>query len=141
MRKKIVFIIAATIFSNLVFSQKEKLTRVVAGFPVNYEEDSVGTYVLPDVLTLKNGQKVNDAKTWMQKRRPEIVKMYEQFQFGKMPPRPAEMHFDVFDKGTEVLNGKAIRKQVRVYFAKDTNYKMDLLIYLPNPIETSAAGR
>ena len=73
MRKKIVFIIAATIFSNLVFSQKEKLTRVVAGFPVNYEEDSVESYVLPGVLTLNNGQKVNDAKTWMQIRRPEIV--------------------------------------------------------------------
>jgi hypothetical protein len=131
MGKKIVLIIAATIFSNLVFSQKEKLTRIVAGFPVNYEQDSVGTYILPDLFTLNNGQKVNDAKTWMEKRRPEIVKMFEEYQFGKMPPRPADMHFDVFDKGTEVLAGKAIRKQVRVYFTKDTNYKMDLLIYLP----------
>ncbi len=133
------------IFSQLAFSQKEKLNRVVAGFPVNYEEDSVGTYVLPDLFTMKNGEKVKDAKTWMRKRRPEIVQLFEENQFGKMPPRPPEMHFDVFDKGTLVLNGKAIRKQVRVYFAKDTedqalttddksrgkSYKMDLLIYLP----------
>ncbi|HWI91370.1 MAG TPA: prolyl oligopeptidase family serine peptidase [Flavisolibacter sp.] len=131
MGKKIVFIIVATIFSNLAFAQKEKLTRVVAGFPVNYEEDSVGSYVLPDLFKLNNGQKVNGAKTWMAKRRPEIVKMFEEYQFGKMPSRPADMRFDVFDKGTEVLNGKAIRKQVRVYFTKDTAYKMDMLIYLP----------
>lgn len=117
--------------SGVAFSQKEKLTKLVAGFPVNYNEDSVGTYTLPDLFTMQNGQKVKDVKTWTEKRRPEIVKLFEEYQFGKMPPRPVDMHFDVFDKGTEVLNGKAIRKQVRIYFTSDTNYKMDLLIYLP----------
>ena len=48
-----------------------------------------------------------------------------------MLSRSADMHFDVFDKGTEVIKGKAIRKQVLIYFSKDTNYKMDLLICLP----------
>ena len=131
MIKKIAFIAATIILSNTAFPQKEKLARVVAGFPVNYEEDSVGAYVLPDLFTMQNGQRVKDAKAWMEKRRPEIVKLFEENQFGKMPPRPADMHFDVFDKGTEVLNGKAIRKQVRIYFTKDTGYKTDLLIYLP----------
>jgi len=143
--KKGAILVFTLIFSQLAFCQKEKLNRVVAGFPVNYEEDSVGTYVLPDMFTMKNGEKVKDAKTWMGKRRPEIVQLFEENQFGKMPPRPPGMHFDVFDKGTLVLNGKAIRKQVTVYFAKDTedralttddksrgkSYKMDLLIYLP----------
>ena len=130
--KEVAILIITFILSHIAFSQKEKLTRVVAGFPVNYEEDSVGTYVLPDLFTMKNGDTVKDAKTWMEKRRPEIVKLFEENQFGKMPSRPSEMHFDVFDKGTSVLNGKAIRKQVRVYFTKDTSYKMDLLIYLPS---------
>jgi hypothetical protein len=129
--KRTSLFIAALILSTIAFSQKEKLAKVVAGFPVNYEDDSVGSYLLPDLFTMKNGEKVKDAKTWMEKRRPEIVKLFEENQFGKMPPRPSEMHFDIFDKGTLVLNGKAIRKQVRVYFAKDTSYKMDLLIYLP----------
>ncbi|GAA4737242.1 alpha/beta hydrolase family protein [Flavisolibacter ginsenosidimutans] len=119
------------------FAQKEKLAKVVAGFPVNYEEDSVGTYVLPDPLTLNNGQRVTNAKTWMEKRRPEIVKLFEEEQFGKAPQRPSDMHFDVFDKGTETFNGKAIRKQVRVYFTKDTTHKMDLLIYLPKQTKPS----
>jgi (4-O-methyl)-D-glucuronate---lignin esterase len=135
--KNISFILALCMLSGTAFAQKEKLTRIVAGFPVNYEEDSVGSYVLPDLFTMKNGEKVKDAKTWIEKRRPEIIKLFEEYQFGKMPPRPADMHFDVFDKGTEVLNGKAIRKQVRVYFNKDTNYKMDLLIYLPKSSKPS----
>jgi len=130
--KNITFLFATLIVFHIAFSQKEKLTRVVAGFPVNYEDDSVGTYVLSDLFIMKNGERVKDAKTWMEKRRPEIVQLFEENQFGKMPPRPSEMHFDVFDKGTSVLNGKAIRKQVRVYFTKDTSYKMDLLIYLPS---------
>jgi hypothetical protein len=135
--KTISFLLAPFLLTNIAFAQKEKLNRVVAGFPVNYEEDSVGTYVLPDLLTMRNGQKVKDAKTWMEKRRPELVKFYEEEQFGKMPARPADMHFDVFDKGTEVLNGNAIRKQVRVFFTKDTTHKMDLLIYLPKSNEPS----
>jgi hypothetical protein len=48
--------------------QKEKLAKTSAGFPVNYEEDSVGVYTLPDPLALSNGQKVPDAETWTEKR-------------------------------------------------------------------------
>lgn len=136
-KKNLTILALALLGPVCLFSQKETLNRVVAGFPVNYEEDSVGTYTLPDVLTLQNGTRVKDAKTWTEKRRPEIVKLFEEQQFGKMPPRPADMSFHVFDKGTVTYNGKALRKQVTVYFTKDTsNYKMDLLIYLP----ANAAG-
>lgn len=114
------------------FAQPANISRLVAGIPVNYSEDSVGNYVLPDVLKLQNGNLVKDARTWTDKRRPEIVKLFEEHQFGKMPPRPKELRFDVFDKGTEVLNGKAIRRQVRIYFTKDTAAnKMDLVFYVP----------
>jgi len=113
-------------------AQKENLAKTSAGFPVNYEEDSVGTYTLPDLLLLNNGKRVTDAKTWTEQRRPELLKEVESLQYGKMPGRPAAMHFNVFDKGTPAFNGKAIRKQVTVYFSSDTSdHKMDLLIYLP----------
>lgn len=121
-----------TTASSFVYAQTENLPKTSAGFPINYNEDSVGNYTLPDVLTLQNGKKVTDAKTWNEKRRPELVKLFEEHQFGKVPPRPAEMSFHVFDKGTPAFNGIAIRKQVTVYFTKDTSkHKMDLLIYLP----------
>jgi hypothetical protein len=104
----------------------------VAGIPVNYDESRVGSYTLPDPLTLNNGSPVRDAKTWVQKRRPEIVRLFEENQFGRSPGRPAGMSFDVFDKGAPALDGKALRKQVTVYFSRDrAGPKMDLLIYLP----------
>ena len=105
---------------------------LVAGFPVNYQEDSVGVYTLPELLKCNDGEMVSTGKVWTQKRRPELVAMFEEIQYGKMPARPKEMSFSVFDKGTPAFNGKAIRKQVTVYFAKDTSdHKMNLLIYLP----------
>ena len=91
---------------------------VVAGIPVNYDEAKVGTYTLPNPLKLNDGRPVRDAKTWREKRRPEIVKLFETQQFGVAPGRPADESFEVFDKGTPALNGKAIRKQVRIYRAQ-----------------------
>jgi hypothetical protein len=105
---------------------------VVAGIPVNYDEAKVGTYALPDPLRLNNGKPVRDAKTWYSKRRPEIVSTFETQQYGRAPGRPADESFEMVDPGTPALNGKGIRKQVTIYFAKDkTGPSIDLLIYLP----------
>ena len=111
-------------------------TAVVAGIPANYDEAKVGTYTLPDPLKLNNGKPVRTAKAWRQKRRPEIVQMYETQQYGRAPGRPADESFDVFDQGTPALDGKAIRKQVVIHLAPknstDNNYPaIHLLIYLP----------
>lgn len=104
----------------------------VAGIPVNYTDAASSAYTLPDPLKLANGKPVRDAKTWQKTRRPEIVKLFEELQFGRTPPAPAKLHFDVFDKGTPALNGKALRKQITIYFGPDkTGPKMDLLVYTP----------
>ena len=60
---------------------------VVADIPVNYTEANSGTYTLPDPLKLKNGQPVKDAKTWFEKRRPEIWRLIEENWFGRSPGR------------------------------------------------------
>ena len=104
----------------------------VADIPVNYTEAKAGEYTLPDPLTLADGEAVTDAATWIEKRRPEIVRLFEENQFGRCPGRPADMRFDVFDKGTPAFEGKALRRQVTIHFTQDPNGPMmDLLIYLP----------
>ena len=131
-RYTIIFLLAGFI-SCLAYGQKEKLNKTSAGFPVNYDDDSVGSYILPDLLLMENGQIIKDSVMWMEKRRPEILHEIELNQFGKTPPKPKELSFKVFDSGTSTFEGKAVRKQVTVYFTKDTSaYKMDLLIYIPS---------
>jgi hypothetical protein len=98
----------------------------------NNDEGQVGSYVLPDPLLGADGKRVKDANTWYKKRRPEILKLAEDNQFGRTPGRPKDMTFEVFDKGTPAFNGKAIRKQITIYFsANKTGPKEDLLLYLP----------
>lgn len=104
----------------------------VAGIPVNYDESKVGAYALPDPLVLANGKPVRDAETWTRLRRPEIVRIFEENQYGRVPERPKDMSFDVFDKGTPAMDGKAIRKQITIYFTSDRNGpREDLVLYLP----------
>jgi hypothetical protein len=138
LRLKLLLALAASIVSASAKAQDvprpipPELSSVVADIPVNYDESKVGTYTLPDPLILLNGKPVHDIKTWNEKRRPEIIRLFEDNEYGRSPGRPADMTFDVFDKGTPALNGKAIRKQITIYFTKDKNGpKMDLLEYLP----------
>jgi hypothetical protein len=108
------------------------LPREVAGIPVNYDEAEVGTYTLPDPLVLKDGKPVKDAKTWTMRRRPEIVRIFETQQFGIAPSRPRGERFEVVEKGTEALGGKAIRKRVDIHLmANKSAPVIHLVEYLP----------
>jgi len=105
---------------------------VVAGIPVNYDEALTGSYTLPDPLVFSDGKKVKNTIQWNKKRRPQILALFEEYQYGKIPASLNDISFNVFDRGTIALDGKAIRKQITVFFTKDTSdNKMDILIYLP----------
>ena len=105
---------------------------VVAGIPVNYDEAKVGTYTLPNPLVLNNGRPVRDAQTWWQQRRPQILEIFETQQFGRAPGRPADESFEITDKGTLALGGKAIRKQITIHLLKDPAAPViHLLLYTP----------
>ena len=52
----------------------------------NTDESKASPYItLPDPLTLENGKKVTDAKTWWEKRRPEIVEHFDKEIYGRLP--------------------------------------------------------
>lgn len=98
---------------------------------INYDEDKIPPYTLPDPLTFIDGTKVTDAKAWKERRRPEILALFEEFMYGKTPENLKNITFEVTSIA-ESLDGKAIRKEVSVYFTgKKDGAKMDILIYLP----------
>ena len=71
----------------------------------NYDESKANPYpVLPDPLTLKNGNKVTDAKTWWSKRRPEIVEDFDREIYGRMPKNIPTVTWQVV-KDTMEMNG------------------------------------
>jgi hypothetical protein len=106
----------------------------IGAFPegINYDESKVPAYTLPDPLTLEDGTKVTDAETWKEKRRPEFLQLFEKYMYGKSPGRLESTTFEVTSVDYDSLGGKAIRKEVSVYFTgKKDGPKMDILIYLP----------
>ncbi|HGE71791.1 TPA: hypothetical protein ENX78_13200 [Candidatus Poribacteria bacterium] len=110
------------------------LMSCLCAFPdgINYDESKVPPYTLPDPLVMSDGTKVSDAKTWMEKRRPELLRLFEEFMYGKSPGKLESTTYEVTSVDNESLDGKAIRKEVSVYFTgKKDGPKMDILIYLP----------
>ncbi|MBN1635310.1 MAG: acetylxylan esterase [Deltaproteobacteria bacterium] len=90
-------------------------------------------FVLPDVLALSDGTQVTDAGTWIERRRPEILKLFEEQVYGRAPGRPDDMRFEVVSVDQKALGGMATCKQIRVYFlAEKDEPGMDILVYLPN---------
>ena len=52
----------------------------------NYDEGLANPYPdLPDPLRLDDGRKVTNAKTWWEKRRPQIVADFDEYIYGRVP--------------------------------------------------------
>ncbi|MBM4027842.1 MAG: acetylxylan esterase [Planctomycetes bacterium] len=103
------------------------------GQEANYDESKVPQYTLPDPLVCSDGTAVKDAQTWRQKRRPEILKLFEEHVYGKAPGKPQSMTFMTTSVNRDALDGLATRKEVTVYFTgRQQDPNMDILLYLPN---------
>ncbi len=64
--------------------------------PANYDESLANPFPnLPEVLTLKNGNKVTTAKMWWELRRPEIVEDFEREVLGRIPPNVPKVTWKV----------------------------------------------
>ena len=98
----------------------------------NYNEAQVGAYELPPLLRLPNGKTITSAKQWTQRQRPALLELFTQHVYGKFPGKTNGLHFKVTAPDAPALNGKAIRKQVTIYFMpNETGPSMDVLLYLP----------
>jgi hypothetical protein len=98
----------------------------------NYDESRVGSYTLPDPLRLRNGKTVKSARQWERKARPAVLALFAEHVYGRMPGKPKDLHFSVVSEDPNALGGKAVRKQITVFFARgDSAPSMDILLYLP----------
>ncbi len=99
---------------------------------VNYDESKVRPYTLPDPLVMANGQRVTTPRMWFDARRPEVLKLFETHVYGKTPERRLHPVFELTSKDARALGGKAVRKEVSVFFTdRKDGPRMDILMYLP----------
>lgn len=73
----------------------------------NYDQAKANPYPdLPELLTLKNGQKVTTAAAWWDQRRPEIVEDFEREVIGRVPKVTPKVTWEVVSNVTDGLVGK-----------------------------------
>ena len=106
--------------------------RAPTGHITNYYEDKVPPYTLPDPLVLLNGQPVRDAATWFAQRRPEILRLYEEDIYGRVPANAPKVTFEVAQTDPKAMDGQAVFKLVLIHFGdKPDGPTVHLHLYLP----------
>lgn len=106
------------------------LQAAAQGFVPNYDESKVAPYTLPDPLITREGEPVRSVAAWKNKRAPEIAALFSEHVYGSFPAGPHSTRFEVLRESNQLLGGKALARQVRVYFGTTAGY-MDVLLFLP----------
>ena len=108
--------------------------RPGGGQEANEDESKVPPYTLPDPLVLADGKKVTDARTWTEKRRPELLRLFETHVYGRTPAGGPRARFEVTKTDPSAVGGRAIRKDVVITFGDAAaTRRMNLVVYLPAP--------
>lgn len=105
----------------------------------NYDESKVPEFELSELLVLQNGQAFSDIKTWESQGRPEILQLFEEEVYGKLPNSETNTVFEEKESSTDALNGLAIRKQIQGTISTQKGEStFDILMYLPKSSEKAA---
>ena len=102
--------------------------------PPNYDEAKVPTYTLPDPLVCADGTPVTNPNIWQKKRRPELLRLFEEQVYGRAPRPPhALTRYEVRSVVTNALGGQATRKEISILLSGTAaGPRIELLLYVPN---------
>ena len=100
---------------------------------INYDESRIPACTLPSPLDRKDGGRIATAYEWVNRRRPEVLALYQKEVYGQIPPRPDRMWFETLSVREDALDGAAIRKEIRLHFAMDNgkSHSFVMLLYSP----------
>ena len=85
---------------------------------VNYDESKIPEFTLPVALEMENGNKISSISEWEEKRRPEILNLFEEKVYGKIPGALNMTSYKVAESDDHAMDDTAIRKQVVLKFSK-----------------------
>lgn len=70
---------------------------------------------LPDPLVMLDGTPVRTAEDWNEKRRPELLRLFQHYEYGYLPPS-GQIEAQVTKTVPDLLGGKATLKEVAIRF-------------------------
>ena len=108
----------------------------------NYDESKANPYPnLPDPLTLKNDKKVKDARTWWNKRRPEIIEDFDREIYGRVPRNTPRVDWEIVSTTPETNGDFRVITKKLIGHVDNSTYpaiKVDIQLTLTTPAD--AAG-
>jgi len=108
---------------------------------VIYDEAKVPHYDLPELLVTAEGAPVTTAEQWTDVRRPQILSLFSNLIYGRVPSpdSPLKTEYEVLETEPFFMDGKATRQRVRIRFSNDRGQaEMVIAVFVPNDITTAA---
>lgn len=102
---------------------------------VNYDEARLPEYDLPPLLLTAEGKKVTTAEEWLNVRRPQIMGLFSNLIYGRVPEAqsPITTTHEVVKEDKSFMGGKATRKDVKITFTNEFGKaEMLVLVFVPN---------
>ena len=102
---------------------------------VIYDEGKVPHYDLPPLLVTAEGKPVTTAEAWRNVRRPQILSLFSNLVYGRVPEPedPIKTEFEVKQTDPEFMGGKATRKDVQLRLSNGRGkVEMLILVFVPN---------
>jgi hypothetical protein len=102
------------------------------GHVSNYVEEKVPPYTLPDPLVMNSGERVTSAEMWRTRRRPEILKFYQNEIYGRIPANAPKVTWSVTETDSAARDGAAIMKRVSGLMGeRPDGPRMNMTVWLP----------
>lgn len=138
---RLIFIISFLVISSCLFSQgvpwkspEALIEKQSAGrADVNYREEKVPSYTLPELLVTSEGRKVKNASRWEKGRREEILELFRENVYGRVPSTPYNMTFTIEKEDGKAMEGKATLKQIVINIESGgKTLDIRLTVFVPN---------
>jgi dienelactone hydrolase len=91
-------------------------------------------YTLPDPLITQSGRKITTAAEWESVRRPEVLELFRQHVYGRVPTTPYKQTFTVVNENPRAMNGAATLKQIAIKIEAEGGQPVtiNLSLFIPN---------
>ena len=89
----------------------------------NYDELTANPYPFyPDPLLTEKGKKVTSAKMWYKVRRPELVRLFEDHVYGRIPDNVPRVRWEIVNEEKKEFAGKPVVVRYLKGVADNTSY-------------------
>lgn len=100
---------------------------------INYYEEKVPTYTLPDLFTTTDGKKITRKSQWEKVRRPEMLELCRENIYGRVPNTAYQQSYKIVNLDKNAIDGTATLKQVDITIsANSKSLVIHLVLFTPN---------